>query len=150
MKAANQASVARFRRKAGGDQGMRRYVAALYDVLSNTIGSDKLVLRAGKLNALKMMRSQLLPERVLALQRLVFEDPTLDRLPQAGKYRDVISEIEDGLADLVAQRSVEDKIGTKVNVKMAERHQEYLKDLKLEALREDGGPETPATQKRCL
>jgi len=148
MKVANQAHVARFRRKAGGDEGMRRYVAALYDVLSNTIGSDKLVLRAGKLNALKMMRSPLLPERVLALQRLVFEDPTLDRLPQAGKYRDVISEIEDGLADLVAQRSVEDKIGTKVNVKMAERHQEYLKDLKLEALREDGGPETPATQKR--
>jgi ATP-dependent Lon protease len=148
MKVANQAYVARFRRKAGGDEGMRRYVAALYDVLSSTIGSDKLVLRAGKLNALKMMRSPLLPERVLALQRLVFEDPTLDRLPQAGKYRDVISEIEDGLADLVAQRSVEDKIGTKVNVKMAERHQEYLKDLKLEALREDGGPETPATQKR--
>src|ERR1700681_2031137 len=148
MKAANQASVARFRRKAGGDQGMRRYVAALYDVLSNTIGSDKLVLRAGKLNALKMMRSPLLPERLLALHRLVFEDPTLDRLPQPAKYREVISEIEEGLADLVAQRSVEEKIDTKVNVKMAERHQEYLKDLKLEALREDGGPETPATQKR--
>jgi ATP-dependent Lon protease len=148
MKGADQAYVARFRRKTGGDEGMRRYVAALYDVLSNTIGSDKLVLRAGKLNALKMMRSPQLPERVLALQRLVFEDPTLNRLPQAGKYRATIAEIEDGLADLVAQRSVEEKIDTKVNVKMAERHQDYLKDLKLEALREDGGPETPATQKR--
>ncbi len=148
MKGADQAYVARFRRKTGGDEGMRRYIAALYDVLSNAIGSDKLVLRAGKLNALKMMRSPQLPERVLALQRLVFEDPTLDRLPQPGKYRDAIAEIEDGLADLVAQRSVEEKIDTKVNVKMAERHQDYLKDLKLEALREDGGPETPATQKR--
>jgi len=127
---------------------MRRYVAALYEVLSNTIGADKLVLRAGKLNALKMMRSPLLPERIVALQRLVFEDPTLDRLPQSGKYREIVGEIEDGLADLVAQHSVEEKIETKVNVKMAERHQEYIKDLKLEALREDGGPETPATQKR--
>lgn len=127
---------------------MRRYVAALYEVLSNTIGADKLVLRAGKLNALKMMRSPLLPERIVALQRLVFEDPTLDRLPQPGKYREIVGEIEDGLADLVAQHSVEEKIETKVNVKMAERHQEYIKDLKLEALREDGGPETPATQKR--
>jgi ATP-dependent Lon protease len=94
------------------------------------------------------MRSTLLPERILALQRLVFEDPTLERLPQPGKYRDVIAEIEDGLADLVAQRSVEDKIDSKVSLKMAERHQEYLKDLKLEAIREDGGPETPATQKK--
>ena len=127
---------------------MRRYVAALYDVLATTIGSDKMILRAGKLNALKMMRSNVLPERILALQRLVFEDPTLDRLPQPGKYREAIAEIEDGLANLVAQRTVEEKIETKVNVKMAERHLEYLKDLRLEAIREDGGPETPATQKK--
>jgi ATP-dependent Lon protease len=145
---ADPAYIARFRRKHGGDDSLRRYVAALYDVLASAIGSDKLVLRAGKLNALKLMRSNLLPERILALQRLVFEDPTLERLLQPGKYRDAIAEIEDGLADLVAQRSVEDKIESKVNLKMAERHQEYLKDLKLEAIREDGGPETPATQRR--
>jgi ATP-dependent Lon protease len=62
--------------------------------------------------------------------------------------REAIAEIEDGLANLVAQRTVEEKIESKVNLKMAERHQEYLKDLKLEAIREDGGPETPATQKK--
>jgi len=145
---ADPAFVARIRRKYGGDDGVRRYVAALYEILSNTIGADKMVLRAGKLNALKFMRSNALPERILALQRLVFEDPTLDRLPQPGKFRDAIAEIEDGLADLVAQRSVEDKIEMKVNLKMAERHLEYLKDLKLEAIREDGGPETAATQKK--
>jgi len=142
------AFVARFRRKYGGDDGVRRYVAALFDILATTIGADKLVLRAGKLNALKLMRSSALPERILALQRLVFEDPTLERLPQPGKFRDAIGEIEDGLADLVAQRSVEDKIDLKVNLKMAERHLDYLKELKLEAIRDDGGPETPATQKK--
>ncbi len=145
---ADPAYVARFRRKYGGDDGIRRYVAALYEVLSTALGSDKVVLRAGKLNALKLMRSQLLPERILALQRLVFEDPTLDRLPQPNKFREAIAEIEDGLADLVAQRSVEEKIETRVNVKMSERHQEYLKDLRLEAIREDGGPETPATERK--
>ena len=145
---ADPAYIARFRRKHGGDENTRRYVAALYDVLAGVLGNDKMVLRAGKLNALKMMRSSLLPERILALQRLVFEDPTLDRLPQPGKYRQTIAEIEDGLADLVAQRSVEDSIESKVSLKMAERHQAYLQDLKLEAIREDGGPETPATQRK--
>jgi ATP-dependent Lon protease len=58
------------------------------------------------------------------------------------------SAIEDGLADLVAQRTLEEKIETKVNVKMAERHLDYLKDLKLEAIRDDAGPETPATEKK--
>ena len=145
---ADPAYVARFRRKIGGDDGVRRYVAALYDVLGTAIGTEKMVLRAGKLDALKMMRSTALPERILALQRLVFEDPTLDRLPQPGKFAEAIAEIEDGLADLVAQRSVEDKIETKVNLKMAERHQEYLKELRLEAIRDDGGPETPASKKK--
>ena len=50
------------------------------------------------------------------------------------------------MADTIAQRHAEDAIERRVNEKMAERHDEYLKDLKLEALRESGGPETPSTQ----
>lgn len=140
--------LARFRRKFGSEDEMSRYVSALYDVLANTIGSDKLVLRAGKMNALKMMRSPAFPDRLCALQRLVFEDPTLERVTGRANSRRVISEIEEQLADLIAQRSVEDSIERKINSKMIERHQDYLKDLKLEALREDTGPETPSTQKK--
>lgn len=138
----------RFRRKFGSEDEMNRYVSALYDVLANTIGSDKLVLRAGKMNALKMMRSPALPDRICALQRLVFEDPTMERVNGRANARRVISDIEEQLADLIAQKNVEDSIERKINSKMIERHQDYLKDLKLEALREDAGPETPATQKK--
>ena len=140
--------VTRFRRKFSSEDEQSRYVSALYDVLANTIGSDKLVLRAGKMHALKMMRSQALPDRVCALQRLVFEDPTLERVTGRANTRRVLTEIEERLADLIAQRSVEDTIERKVNAKMIERHQDYLKDLKMEALREDSGPETPVTQKK--
>jgi ATP-dependent Lon protease len=140
--------LARFRRKFGSEDETSRYVSALYDVLANTIGADKLVLRAGKMNALKMMRSPALPDRLCALQRLVFEDPTIERVTGRANSRRVIGEIEEQLADLIAQKSVEDSIERKINTKMIERHQDYLKDLKLEALREDTGPETPATQKK--
>jgi ATP-dependent Lon protease len=140
--------VARFRRKFSSEDETSRYVAALYDVLAATIGADKLVLRAGKMNALKMMRSDALPDRICALQRLVFEDPTLERVTGRANSRRVIAEIEERLADLIAQRSVEDSIERRINTKMIERHQDYLKDLKMEALREDAGPETPATQKK--
>jgi ATP-dependent Lon protease len=144
----DRAYVARFRRRFGGDDATRRYVEALYDLLSNTLGADKMVLRAGKLDALRLMRSQSLADRIMALQRLVFEDPSLDRPVAPGKYAEAIAEIEDRLADLIAQRSVEETIERKIGVKMAERHQEYLRDLRLEAIKEDGGPETPATRKR--
>ncbi len=140
--------VTRFRRKFSSEDETSRYVSALYDVLANTIGPDKLVLRAGKMNALKMMRSQALPDRVCALARLVCEDPTLERVTGRANTRRVIADIEERLADLIAQKNVEDSIEQKINSKMVSRHQEYLKDLKLEALREDSGPETPATQKK--
>lgn len=144
--ASAQLYVTRFRRKFGVEDELSRYVGALYEMLSSVLGQDKVVLRAGKVNALKMMRSHHLPDRLCALQRLVFEDPTLERATTRAQQRRVIAEIEEAMADLIAQRHAEEAIERRVNEKMAERHQEYLKDLKLEALRESGGPETPASQ----
>jgi ATP-dependent Lon protease len=141
-----QVYAARFRRKFGAEDELSRYVTALYDMLVAVLGQDKLVLRAGKVNALKLMRSQNLPDRLCGLQRLVFEDPTLERATTRAQQRKVVSEIEEAMADVIAQRHAEDSIERRVNEKMAERHQEYVKDLKLEALRETGGPETPASQ----
>jgi ATP-dependent Lon protease len=141
-----QVYVARFRRKFGAEDELSRYVSALYDMLASVIGQDKVVLRAGKVSALKMMRSQNLPDRLCGLQRLVFEDPTLERMTTRAQQRKAIAEIEEAMADVIAQRNAESSIERRVNEKMAERHQEYVKDLKLEALRETGGPETPASQ----
>ncbi|MFY9632826.1 MAG: Lon family ATP-dependent protease [Candidatus Cybelea sp.] len=141
-----QVYTARFRRKFGAEDELSRYVSALYDMLVAVLGQDKLVLRAGKVNALRLMRSQNLPDRLCGLQRLVFEDPTLERATTRAQQRKVVSEIEEAMADVIAQRHAEDSIERRVNEKMAERHQEYVKDLKLEALRETGGPETPASQ----
>ncbi len=137
---------ARLRRKYGVEDELNRYVTALYEMLSGVLGQDKLVLRAGKVSALKMMRSANLSDRLCALQRLVFEDPTVERASTRAQQRKAIAEIEETMADLIAQKSVEDEIERRVNVKMNERHQEYLKDLKIEALSENGGPETPATR----
>ena len=39
--------VARFRRKYAGDEELRRYVAALFEIVQGVLGADKLVLRAG-------------------------------------------------------------------------------------------------------
>jgi ATP-dependent Lon protease len=136
----------RFRRKFGVEDELSRYVSALYDMLGSVLGQDKVVLRAGKVNALKLMRSQNLPDRLCGLQRLVFEDPTMERVTTRAQQRKALAEIEEAMADVIAQRHAEDAVDRRVNEKMAERHQEYVKDLKLEALRETSGPETPSSQ----
>ena len=143
----NERYVRRFRRKHGGEEELRRHVDALYDVLASVLGAEKIVLRAGKLGALKGMRSERIGDRILALQRLVFEDPTISP-PAPANYRQKLDEVEEGLAELMAQRTVEDNLDRKINAKMAARHNDYLREIKMEALKEDLGPETPATQKK--
>jgi ATP-dependent Lon protease len=130
------------------EEQLARQVAAIYALLSNLYGSDKLVLKAGKLEALKLMRSEILEERVLALQRIVFEDPTIDNLPHRRNLSQVLNEIEEEIADLIARRTVEEKIEKKISERMQQRHEEYLKEIKIQILRESSGPDNPHTLKK--
>jgi ATP-dependent Lon protease len=126
---------------------LERQARVLLGFLSNLWGPDQLVLRAGKLEALALLRSERLTDRLVALQRLVYEDPTID---VSGSHcpHDVLLDLEDQIADLVAMRTVEESLDRKIATKMEERHRDYLRDLRREALREDIGPETSTTLRK--
>jgi len=127
---------------------MSRQVTALYGVLASVWGPDRVVLKAGKLGAIQGMRSRRLDERVLALQRIVYEDPTLDALPAEEEIPELLDQIEEELADLIARRSVEEKLEKKISERMQERHEEYVREIKLQIFKEDTGPENPRTLAR--
>ena len=107
-----------------------------------------MVLKAGKVDALELMRSDNVGERVLALQKLVFEDPVADKVPSLAEIPAVLDEIEEELADRMARRTVEDKIEKKIADKMEARHQEYVKEIKLQVLKEEHNVENPQTLKK--
>lgn len=130
------------------EEQIQRQVAAIYSLLANLYGSDKLVMKAGKLDALKLMRSKNLGERVLALQRLIFEDPTLDNLPEQQELPKVLNEIEEEIADLIARKTVEEKIEKKIAERMQRRHEDYIKEIKMQVLKEVTGPDNPYTLKK--
>ncbi|SDE79168.1 Lon family ATP-dependent protease [Sporomusa acidovorans] len=135
-----------------GDQEdqLKRQVAALYGLYTGVLGAEKVVLKAGKLGTLDLMRSDRLDERVLALQKLVFEDPTIDKLPTLNEIPAVLNEIEDELADLCARRTVEDRIEKKIAEKMEERHQEYVQEIRTQVIKEESpaNAENPQTLKK--
>jgi ATP-dependent Lon protease len=133
--------------KSQEDQ-LHRQVTAIYSLLANLYGSDKLVMKAGKLDALKLMRSKILGERVLALQRLIYEDPTIDEVPETGDLPTVLNEIEEEIADLIARKTVEEKIEKKIAERMQQRHEEYIKEIKMQVLKETNGPDNPYTLKK--
>ncbi len=134
--------------KLGDDEQLRRQVDALMDILGHIYGQDKLVLRAGKLEVLDDMNSDELPRRVLALQKLVYEDPTVTAPPRPADISALLEDIEEEIADLVARRSVEDKLEKKIAERMQKRHEEYVRDIKMQIIKEDVGPENAQTLKK--
>ncbi|SMC91965.1 Lon family ATP-dependent protease [Sporomusa malonica] len=129
---------------------LKRQVAALYGLYTGVLGAEKVVLKAGKLGALELMRSEDLSERVLALQKLVFEDPTIDKQPAVQEIPKILEDIEEELAELCARRTLEDRIEKKIAEKMEERHQEYVQEIRMQVIKEesDANAENPQTLKK--
>lgn len=127
---------------------LAREVSALYSILCDVYGTDQVVLKASKLDALDLIRSNVLAERVLAMKKLVSEDPTIDRLPLLEEIPQILEEIQEEIADFMARRSVEDRLERRIAEKMQERHEEYVQELKLQVLKESAGPENAQTLKK--
>lgn len=123
-------------------------VAALYSILGEIYGSERLVLRASKLGVLEAIQSSSTPEQVLALQKLVRGDPTLEKKPSIKQIPAVLQDLEDTLAQMVARRVVEDDLEKKIAEKIQERQDQYLRDMKAQVLKERGGPENAGTLKK--
>lgn len=133
--------------RLNGEELFRREISALFSLLASMFGSEKIVLKAGKLGALAGMRSKVLEEQVQALQKIVYEDPTIEK-PAADALPGVLHELQEEIADLLARRAVEDRIEKRITAKMQERHEEYVREIKLQVLKEGGSPENPQTLKR--
>lgn len=127
---------------------LNRQINALFAVLAEIHGTDQLILKAGKLDSLNLMRSEKLEERVLALERIVHEDPTIQQERSLEEIPSMLDEFEEYLADLLARRQLEEKLEKRINMKMQERHLEYLKEIRQQVLKEEAGPDNAQTLKK--
>lgn len=125
-----------------------REVDTLYSLLVNFYGADKLVLKASKLEALELLRSEQLPERVLGLKKLMADDPTQGSVPSLAEIPTILDNIEDEIADLIARRSLEDRLEKQIAEKMQERHEDYVQEIKMQVLKESATPENAQTLKK--
>ncbi|MDR3270919.1 MAG: Lon family ATP-dependent protease [Peptococcaceae bacterium] len=126
----------------------KKEVESLYLLLTNFYGTDKLVLKASKLDALALMRSDLLGEQTAALLKIVTDDPTPRSIPTLEEIPELLNEAEERIVDLIVRRSVEDRLDRQINDRMQKRQQEYWKEIKLQVLKEYSGPENAQTLKK--
>lgn len=131
------------------EQPIDREIDALYAVLVDVMGTEKLVIKAGKMKALQLMRSDNRCDRVLALQRILEEDPLIEPAPKESQLAKVMDKLSERMADLVARRNVEDHIEKKVSEKLEKEHQEYLNDIRKQVIKEEKpGAESPQDKKK--
>jgi len=146
-----KAVTSRFERKIDHPaerEQIKREVNALYSYLSGLLGADKLILKAGKLEALALLRSRRPEEKVLGLQRVIFENPALAEVPALADVPELLQRLYDELAEKMARQAVEDTIERKIAAKMQEKQEEYVLEIKKQLLKEQGGPENPQTLRK--
>ncbi len=126
-----------------------REISALYAILVDVMGADRMVIQAGKMDALRYMRSTDPAERILALRRILEENPTLGPAPKESEIPGELQRLSECLADIMARRNVEDRIEKKINEKLEKDHQDYVKDIRLQVLKEEkNDKESPQDAKK--
>ena len=114
-----------------------REIDALYQALIDLIGTDSLVIQAGRMNAMNLLRSSGRCERVLALQRILDEDPLLHPAPREEDLPEVLQRLTERIAEKRARKDIEDRIEKKVNEKLEQAHQDYVDDIRKQVIKEE-------------
>ena len=125
-----------------------RKIDMIFTLLVDYYGSDKLVIKAGKMDALHLVRSSEKGERVLALQKIIFENPTLTKPPAEKEIPAILDTLTEKMSDILARRSLEADLEQKVADRLEENHQDYVQDIRRQVLQEEKAGETPMEQQK--
>ncbi len=112
-------------------------VRILFKKVNNYFNNEQLLLKAGKVDALELMSSDKIRERLTALERILFDDPTIE--VNSEKIKTKIERLEDRFAELLAERSIERDLEEQIAEKMEEKQREYLKEIKKEIVQGNAG-----------
>lgn len=118
---------------------------ALYKKISDFYGRDRFILKAGRVDVLDLISSEKTKERLTALERLIYDDPS----PKIeGTVNERLNRLENKLADLLAERSVEKELEQQIAVRMKKREREYLKEIKKEIVQGEETVDNAKTLRR--
>lgn len=136
--------------KAGGPiDDLDRQVTVIYNMFVGIIGAERVILRAGKYEAMPFIHSNDPRQRLIGMQRIIFESMEYEEPPATEDIPAVLTSLEEELADLLARQAVEDRLERLINEKLDEKHQEYVRELKLQIIKEElKDIETPQTKEK--
>src|SRR2546430_16928016 len=93
-----------------GRESLKRKAAALFGVLDSLLGAERLARRADKVGAKGLMHSRQLGRRVVALQRLVYDDGSPAAVPKAAQISASLEDPQETIADPMARQEGEGEL----------------------------------------
>ncbi len=126
----------------------QRRITALLEILKETMGAEKIVLKAGKVEALPLLKSADIDDRILGLKRIVYDDPTLTEKTSQATRGKAFMELEAKMAEKQAKIVVENELEAKVEKVLQERQGEFLQELRKKLLKAKIGPDNAQTLKK--
>ena len=112
------AATADINAKKAPQDPLDREIETIFNLLVEEWGADQIVIKAGKLDAMALLRSEKRGERVLAMERLVEADPTIDHVPSDKEIPEILTILSEHIADQIARRTMEDKIEQQIEKKL--------------------------------
>lgn len=124
-------------------------IESIYKKLDAIYGTQGLIMRASKFDAIDLMSSVSLQDRVLALSRILKENPTINNKVGESQIPALLNELEELLIEVYARRKVEDELETRIQERMDQKYSDYVRDIKLEVMKEQKvSPENARTLKK--
>jgi len=108
----------------------------LYKKLEGIYGKQALILKASKYDAIELMISDDTKDKILALQKILREDPTLNELIYKESISEIVDQLENLLAENYAKKTAEDQLDIRIQEKMEQKYSEYVQQIKLQILKE--------------
>jgi ATP-dependent Lon protease len=122
---------------------------AIYKKLDTIYGTQGLIMKASKFDAIELMSSPVLQERVLALSRILKKNPTLNDRFAENQIPALLDELEELLIENFARRKVENELEQRIQQRIEEKYNDYIRDIKLEVIKEQkSSPENARTLKK--
>lgn len=138
-----------FIRKKEDDQKLKIRIDTLSKQMEQLYGTQEFIIRASKLDAAELFNSSRSEDQILALHKILRQEPTLTKLPGNKSLAELVEELEDLIAEQYARQTVEKQLEQRVQEKMDQNYNEYVQDIRKKVIKEHGkSPENAQTLKK--
>ena len=96
---------------------LNKQIDVLHELLLDLFGKQQLLVKAKEMAVLEEMLSPSIEDRVLAYQKIIMENTSVNRI-HSENLPEKVQELEDIVVDLLAKRTIEERIEKKVNDKI--------------------------------